>query len=267
MAITQAAIYFPTYQEVMLWIRQPAIYTRLYRSYAYGQGLFFAEYEGQEYFHHGGSSPPFESDMSFYPAHNLSIFTSSNMGPVRLDQRVLHTFILETFMGAEDAEEKAKRVADEWKSSEEMKQKAQAKEQEKIWNEMVSRYGNGAGRAEPLGKYGNGAQGELELIMKEDEFGREQLYLMYGKLGNGWLDPLMPGGGLYLITFESDVMDGFYRSGQFWLSGGEEAVAIIYMFSDLLPGQNFGEFWAGVSLDKLPPIPWEPDSCRAELKD
>lgn len=250
-----------------MWMRKPAIFTpATFGSFACGQGLFMSRYREWEYLQHSGGAHPFTSLMSLFTTHNLSVFACSNTGRIQTDVSALHAFILETLNGADDAADQARIVMNEWKLKEEKKKKDMEKAMEKFLKEQASRLGKRAGREEePLGNYGNGAAGELEIVRKQNEFGQSQLYMMYGKHGTGWLGPVWPGVNLYLIDFDSDLMQHFFgATGKFWLVGDLEAVEIYWMDNDLAAAVSYGVFKAGVSLDKLPPIPWLPDSCPAQ---
>lgn len=255
---------FPSYQEVIMWMRKPAIFTpTMFGSFAYGQGFFLYEYKGWEYIHHSGGLPPYQTLLSIFPQQNLSIFTASNIGPLQLDPTVLHAFIFETLNGADNPEHEASIVAEAWKLRQEQKKKTKNTDLQTFLKEKASCFLKGTDPAsEPIGKYGSGAAGDAEIVEKwNEETNQTGLYLTYGKHGNGWVK--LVEFSIYRIVFDTDIISqGF--NGQldlFWLVGNAECIEFI-----LLEGEefvSFGVFYAGVSLDKLPPIPWLPESCPA----
>lgn len=228
--------------------------------FAYGQGLIISEHDGWEYIKHGGDIAPYHSLLSLFPAQNLSIFTSTNQGPLRIDRKVLHSFIFDTLRGAADAEEKAKKACDKWLSKEETKKKNREKAYEIFLKENVSSHiKRKAG--ELVGKYGSGAAGDAEITEKwNNETSEMGLYLKYGKWSTGWLEPA--GQNFYKIIFDTEILRDFYEVvSNFFLRVDEDVIE----FVGIVNGEqvSFGKFRLGVTLDKLPPVPWPSDSCRA----
>lgn len=146
----------------MKWTRKPAIHNEpVQYAFAYGQALFLSQYRGWEYIHHGGDFSPYHSLMSWFPAQNLSIFTSTNQGPLKVDRTVLHTFIWEVMNGAEDAEARAKQVWDELELKEKANKKDQGEAVRDFVNKSIALGGHVPKRAEELvGEYGSGAAGK-----------------------------------------------------------------------------------------------------------
>lgn len=108
----------------------------------------------------------------------------------------------------------------------------------------------------------NSCPGEAEISEKwNNETNQTELFLTYGKWGHGWMEHVE--GITYKIHFVTDLIQdealGFPASETFIRAFNETLE-----FFGTIPGSgvmSFGKFQVGVSLDKLPPIPWLPGSC------
>lgn len=250
-----------------MWMRKPSIHLPIEYGevgFAYGLGFFMSQYKGWEHIQHSGGLPPYESLLSMFPAKKLSVFTSSNIGPIKLNPHVLHAFIFETFNGADNAEQEARIVGDAWKFIEENKKEKVEKRLEKFLKDKASRYRPIVRADELVGEFGNGAAGDAAIVEKwNNDTGATGLYVTYGKHGTGWLEAMWPPNPIYKITFDSDILQDFYGADNlFWLVGDAESIEFLVVLNGEF--ESFGVFKAGVSLDKLPPIPWQPDSSRAD---
>lgn len=153
-------------EKVMLWMRKKAIHMNFdgiesVNTFAYGLGLMLASYRGTEYIHHGGRLPPYWTLLSWFPEHNLGIFTSSNQGPLRIDPTVLHLFILETLKGSESSLEAAAKIRDELKLRDLNALHKRDKKLQKLLKESREAHGeyDRKGSAKFIGTYGSGVSG------------------------------------------------------------------------------------------------------------
>lgn len=84
------------------------------------------------------------------------------------------------------------------------------------------------------------------------------LYIQYGKWATGWLEHVE--GPIYKILFDTDIMQYFAGlQDLFYLRVDNDEIEFIAIADGEESSQ--GKFKFGVSLDKLPPIPWLPESC------
>lgn len=104
--------------------------------------------------------------------------------------------------------------------------------------------------------------GDAEIIEKWNNATNEiGLYLKYGVWATGFLEHVE--GPVYLLKIDTDLEQN--------LAGLKDALfvraiddTIEFLLIQFGQESSFGKFQLGVSLANLPPIPWLPDSCRAE---
>lgn len=108
--------------------------------------------------------------------------------------------------------------------------------------------------------------GDLEIYEKWNNGTNEPgLYLAYGKWMLGWLENV--GDNYYKITWDTDILQELIATGS---TDGVTYIQIQDGVVDFVLPQadgtvlSAGRFTLGVSLDKLPPIPWNPGSCGPE---
>ncbi|CAL8109669.1 unnamed protein product [Orchesella dallaii] len=261
-------------EDAMRWLRKPAIHVpslgfkhatdeKIADVFAYGLGLRLGTYDGWQYIQHTGYFPPYYSHMSLFPDLKIGIFTTTNQGPVEVDSLVLHTFIFETLRGTENAVEKAMQ---NWKEIKTKSRKAY-NEREKAFSEVLLQ------SKKPeihqsfkniVGNYGSGGSGDLEVLEKFNNItNTTALYMRYGKWAKGWLEEV--GNDMYKIIWDTDIIQDYYAAGE--RDSGNYAVIrngnlefVQSAFEGLiLP--FLGNFKLGVSLETLPTIPWDSDSC------
>lgn len=234
-------------------------------AYSYGMGFFLGHLDGWEYNYHGGDWSPYVSLMSLLPSQNLGIYTSVNEGPLMLDRIVPHAFIFELLKGtpAKEAREKA------MNRIEKLRKRMKIRRERGRENILEQHKGKGVKSIEEIvGKYGSGSGGDLEIYEKLNPVTNiTQLYVDYGKWNKGWMESV--GGDLYEISWDTDI-DQFYWTmgellGKVMIVVGNDSIKFVTPnFGGNLELTELGTFWRDVSLDKLPPIPWDPESCGPE---
>lgn len=256
-------------EEVMLWMRKPAIHTvfplkyedSVINTFSYGLGLYNGALSEQEYIYHDGWIMPYRSLISLFPGEDIGIFSTSNQAPVQVDQMVLHSFILETLKDGDNPLTVASNLWGVMKIKENEKAKWRTNELEMFLKESELFE---EGKAEDvIGKYGNGRSGDAEILEKwDEETNQKRLFVTYGKWTHGWLNHVT--GQTYKLEFTTDAIQDFYAMGV------RESLSYVRVVDDILEFVEFrgndlevsyGKFKLGVSLDKLPPIPWLPGSC------
>lgn len=100
--------------------------------------------------------------------------------------------------------------------------------------------------------------------MWNDETNEVGLFLTYGKLAHGWLEHVA--GVTYKLNFVTDLIQDDYAIGL------KESSTFVRVYDETLEfvmitaesEDSISKLKLGVSLDKLPPIPWLPGSCGPE---
>lgn len=108
--------------------------------------------------------------------------------------------------------------------------------------------------------------GDAEVLEQwNDETNQNELFIKYGKWAHGWLDYVT--GASYKIRFVTDLGHDDYALGL------PDTTVHVHFYNETMEftgyvrgygEKSYGEFTLGVSLDKLPPIPWLPGSCGPE---
>lgn len=154
----------------MKWMTKPAMFAHGFdlpankfamKFNAYGLAMILATFKGSEYFLHTGYFTPYSSQVSWFPEENLGIFTTTNYGPVEINQLVLHAFIHELVAGNLNATEKAVEFAQVMKAQEDAeKQKDYSQSLESFFEKSRTFNAGKKPKAEEVvGKYGSGGGG------------------------------------------------------------------------------------------------------------
>lgn len=240
---------------------------------SYGLGLMTASYDGWEYLQHSGYYASYGSLMSLFPSQKLGIFTSSNQAPVMLDQMILHSFIFETLERSENVEERITRLIDRKSTEYAEKISTQTKVTKNFLGGLGEHKKTNRNFSEITGSYGSGSSGDIEIFEKfNPDTNSTGLYLSYGKWAHAWLeiydnddksDETAEVINLKVI-WDTDIIQDNYAAGD--PTGLNYGRIYNQTLEFIGPGAEqvivYGTFKLGVSLDKLPPIPWSPGSCK-----
>lgn len=97
-----------------------------------------------------------------------------------------------------------------------------------------------------------------------DETNEMGLFLTYGQLAHGWLEHVT--GVTYLIHYITDLTQDEYAMGltepSTYIRVYDETLEFLFITPEA--EESISKLKLGVSLDKLPPIPWLPGSCGPE---
>lgn len=260
----------------MKWTRKPSIFVNdqalpqsvPVKKHAYGLGLQIATYDGGEYIHHGGRVPPYAALLSLFPGKNLGIFTGSQEMPLNVDQMILHTYIYDLINDKKNAEQRAKNFTKAFRKQESFKMESQKETISKYITELQETPNDKEPRNDEwIGEYGNGASGNFEIVEKwNDDTNTTELYIIYGRFAHGWLEHV--GVETFRIVPTTDMVQDYYI-----LTGNKESINFITRVNNdtlqmfiLFQGMeiDYGKFTLGITLDKLPPIPWSPESCGSK---
>jgi len=100
--------------------------------------------------------------------------------------------------------------------------------------------------------------GELDIVERQNSTGQLQPYMILGKWGTGFLNPISV--NEYDWEIDSDYIQTYYAGGFY----GEPALKVTYDGSSTLALDEFGlisVFEKGQVVGNLPQQPWSSDSC------
>lgn len=242
---------------------------------AYGMGLLVGTYNSWEKISHNGYFPPYRTEMSWYPALKLGIFSSTHEAPNLVRKEALHTFIFEAIRGNEHAEE----LAVEHLKQEKMKILKERQDKNRVLAKFLGHYKNLLGQINHntttlIGKYGHPVSGEVEVFRKYNaETKRSELYVSHGKWAKGRLESI--GGSVadeendeaFRLHWETDIIQDYYAAGDMEPYGyatiSKEGVFtfLVKQAGQMAPLANFKK---GVQSDiaHLDPNPWKSDRCE-----
>lgn len=246
--------------------------------FAYGLGLLVGSYNGWERISHSGKFLPYISEVSWYPALNIGIFSAHHESPMSSLKSGLHTFVFEALRGNVDAEE----LGIEHLKQTRIQHEIEHKENIAAMSEFVGKFKKGGNikahfnKETMTGTYGNVVSKEVEVFLKYNPSTNVSgLYISYGKWIQGWLESMgqsttddLEETELFKVQWETDIVQENYARGEkdFFgfvtiSSGGEITFMMTLDNFGMIPAASFRK---GVEtrIENLDPIPWKSDRCE-----
>jgi hypothetical protein len=230
--------------------------------YAYGLGLRLGVYDNWAISSHEGTTPPFRSRMSLYPALKIGIFTVTN-GPGTLygvSHQELHEKIFNKLMGKNDTSLAEKTE----KSTVTTHRRTKTKHKKKHNNSPIGFSKLNQHQADFLewaGLYGHPVYGELQINYNESD--PNPLYLQYGRWGTGPLRNISDTEAIFVVDWDSDIVGDFLSANpelpemRLTFLTNEENVKMVQVEFD----GEASVFVKDATLEQYPPQIWNPSSC------
>ncbi|KAJ6636545.1 Protein flp [Pseudolycoriella hygida] len=248
-------------EESMMWLRQPAApidaiqfktvnSSNVAGSYAMGTGFQLGIFDGWQFLSHNGQWTTFMSELRIYPALGFGTFSISNgpkhIGGVPYSHRFLHDSIFAIING----------MSSRMSSKSDVPRKTPQFDGKSLLLNLGDKHSVSTGISQEsfIGSYGNAIEGEIEVSMRNGT-----LYLRSGTWATGYLLEHPDIAQTYTVQWDGDfVQDIYFATGGFLID-----VFIQFENTDtlLIVFEGVHVYRRGVSLETLPEIPWEPESC------
>ncbi|XP_037039464.1 uncharacterized protein LOC119076674 [Bradysia coprophila] len=249
-------------QEALLWMRQPAApldfmqfrsvnSSMVAGSYAMGSGVQLGVFDGWEFVSHTGQWVTFQSELRIYPRLGFATFSVNN-GPIHLsNSRYDHFFLQNSFFAIVNGLSSGVKINP---TNQHLGQRLRDATLETLEKYLAGRQlpSQNINQESYVGNFGHPVEGDMEITLRN-----ETLYFRFGIWASGYLNqhPTYP---VYYVIWDSDfVQDIYFAAGGlidiFFSFESENTFSVIF--------EQVTTFQRGLSLDTLPLIPWEPESC------